>query len=114
MHKFVNEVESKRLIGANLVDSNAAVPEDQDMMSTEKERELAKLMQRIAQLPKSYQLNLAGERQYLQHLRGSSEAAVPEDEAACAAVDTEQLRARLSFRSENYIEDVSGEGVSRE
>ena len=40
----------------------------------EKERQVAKLMQRIAALPKSYQLNLTGESEYLKDAKNTMNA----------------------------------------
>ena len=51
-------------------------------------------MQRIAQLPKSYQLNLTGERQYLQDARSSMQAAVNVDDPE-REINPEEIRARL-------------------
>ena len=69
-------------------------------------------MSRIAQLPRSYQLNLAGETQFLQQARQQLQAAVPVDH------DQHALRVELSgkvlFRSENYIESVDETAVQAE
>lgn len=78
----------------------------------ERDRSIAKLMQRIASLPKSYQLNLAGETQFLQQARGSSAAAAQDEPHS--DIDVQKLRARLQFRNQNYIEDVEPAVIARE
>ena len=71
----------------------------------EKERQVAKLMQRIAALPKSYQLNLTGESEYLKDAKNTmnAQANVQPD----AVINPEEIRARVQFRTENYIEEVA-------
>lgn len=76
----------------------------------EREREVNRLIQRISKLPKSFQLQLAGEKQFLSKTRFNLQQELSTQENR--EVNTEKLRSCMNFRSENYIEDLTDKGES--
>ena len=62
-------------------------------------------MQRISQLPKSFQLLLKGESEVLAAARDQAQT------GHGGIIDTASLRERVQFQSKNFIEDVSESGT---
>ena len=76
-----------------------------------RQAKMKQLMQLYDQLPISYKLNLRGEAQYLKDA-GKSKRIIGEE----AEFDTsgENLYQRISFRTENYIEQLDQKKINLE
>ena len=79
MHKVINDEECAKVVKDQL---SAAASEDRKMLTEEeqqKEAKLNELMQRVQQLPKSFQLAIQGELQFLNEAKKTrqQQAAVP-------------------------------------
>ena len=112
MHRVINDEECAKLV-KNQISSDAA--EDIKMLTEEesqKEAKLNEMMQRVQQLPKSFQLAIQGELQFLNDVKKTRQ------QQAAMNVTHSQLKeclyGKLNFRTENYIEVVDTKTVQRE
>ena len=76
-----------------------------------RQAKMKQLMQLYDQLPISYQLNLRGEAQYLKDA-GKSKRII--SEAVQCDTSGEELYQRISFRTENYIEQLEEKRIALE
>lgn len=120
LHRMVNQEEFKGIVKKQQDAGQDHAGGDVGMLTSEeseKEKAIIKLMQRISQLPKSYQDNLSAESQFLSQSKASKPSNItstsnPNQTAdPLQPIDTEALRTKVQFKTLNYIESVSTPAV---
>lgn len=120
LHRMVNQEEFKGIVKKQQDAGQDHAGGDVGMLTSEeseKEKAIIKLMQRISQLPKSYQDNLSAESQFLSQSKASKPSNItstsnPNQTAdPLQPIDTEALRTKVQFKTLNYIENVSTPAV---